>query len=643
MLTTGKNILGASVLALVVAGARADSRALIDFAAADAAARLKPDFHCESQVATRLVDLDGGKALEIAIQPGEAGFPGLRILPPGAAWDLSACGHVEARVFNPGSRPVTVNLRVDNAGDWRQAPWNAESAVIAAGATGTVKVIFGYAYGLKPGFALNPAAVVNVLFFVARGTEARTLRLDALLAAGPAGEQPPVDPKSVRVAPAGGAILARGATQVPPHLLETRNGAQARVDDGALLLELPAGRQPAAVALKPATGRWDLRAGSQVRVKLRNSGAAAASPRIRLESNGGPTESVAGAPLAPGAQAELVVPFTPSVTWRGIENSVKTEWNATPGTGTRFVSDAVSAVIFGADTAATLSVEAVVSEAPVAAVPAWVGQRPPVEGEWTKTFDETFDGTTVDLTKWNIYTANYWDRRSHFSRDNVIVRDGLARLRFERRPGPHNDVPTNAVTTYATGFLDTYGKWVQRYGYFEARMKLPAAPGLWPGFWLMPDRGLATGPQWKRADTGAGGMEFDIMEYLSRWGAHRYNIAMHWDGYGKGHQQTGTSCVYCEPDAEGFVTCGLLWTPGSAIYYCNGREVARWESPRVSSVPSNLIFTHVSGGWDNDALDDRKLPCDFVIDYVRCWQRKDLASAADGVRSTAATPAAPTQ
>jgi hypothetical protein len=36
------------------------------------------------------------------------------------------------------------------------------------------------------------------------------------------------------------------------------------------------------------------------------------------------------------------------------------------------------------------------------------------------------------------------------------------------------------------------------------------------------------------------------------------------------------------------------------------------------------------GGWDNSPLEDAKLPDDFVIDWVRAWQRKDLASELDG-------------
>jgi hypothetical protein len=157
-------------------------------------------------------------------------------------------------------------------------------------------------------------------------------------------------------------------------------------------------------------------------------------------------------------------------------------------------------------------------------------------------------------------------------------------------------------------------------------------------FWLMPDRGEPVGPQWKRADTGKGAMEFDIMEFLSRWGPYRYNIALHWDGYDKEHKQTGTTTIYFEPDKDGYITAGLLWLPGLAVFYANGKEVARMESSRVSNVQSDIMFTHVTGGWDNNAIDDKTLPDDYIIDYVRAWQRKDLASEVDGPQGAAKTP-----
>ncbi len=257
-------------------------------------------------------------------------------------------------------------------------------------------------------------------------------------------------------------------------------------------------------------------------------------------------------------------------------------------------------------------------------MPDWLGKRPPAPGDWTQTFDEEFAGTTLDDTKWSIYYPNYWDKRAHFSRDNVLLGGGLLRLRFEKKRGHAEDDPAKPETDWQTGFLTSIGKFRQRYGYFECRMKLPHAPGLWPAFWMMPDRGAGSP---NREDTGNGGMEFDILEYLSRYGPFRYNLAMHWDGYGADHKSIGTDRLYVPTDKDGFITAGLLWEPGRATFYAQGQPVAQWTDPRVSSVPEYILFTAVSGGWGGNDLTGEGLPDDFVLDYVRVWQRSDWAEA----------------
>jgi beta-glucanase (GH16 family) len=287
--------------------------------------------------------------------------------------------------------------------------------------------------------------------------------------------------------------------------------------------------------------------------------------------------------------------------------------------------------------------ESIRLEAPVVELPEWVGKRPPVEGDWTMTFNEEFEGDALDRSTWNVITANFWDKVSRFSKDNVNVKDGDAILTFEKRRGHHGDDPEHPrVNDYTTGYLDTYGKWVQRYGYYECRMKLPTEEGLWPAFWLMPDRGLGNGEQWQRASINEDAIEFDIMEFLSGWGPHRFTTAYHYDGYGKDHKATGAG-VYTAHDEQGYITTGLLWLPGLSVIYNNGREVSRWESDRISTVQSYIIFTFVAGGWDNTQLTDQQLPATFEVDYVRVWQRADLASEVDGVQSRQETLAAPTE
>lgn len=558
--------------------------------------------------------------LTVTIQPGDEGYPGVTLTPADKRWDLSACGHVAARVINLGTKPVTVCLRIDDDGDWKGNPWNAENLYLQPGATGTVKVIFGHSFGHKPAHKLNASAVTKLLLFADKVKDAPAVfRVETLAADGAAGEKPPVDPKSVRVVPPGGVLLS--AKDGVAANLDTRDASAAwsgPKSNGTLRVSLAAGKREGRVALKPPVGRWNLREGNEVHLALHNDGTSRLRVSVTLESNGGPTDSYA-ANLSPGARFLMPIPFMSAQLWDGNDKK----------SGTRFTSETTSGITLtlkrdGSEDEATLVVNHIAVATPPPRLPAWLGKRPPIEGDWKLTFRDEFDGPEIDQTKWSFYGENYWDKVTHFSKETTFVKNGMAHLRLMKKRGHHNDDPSRKESDYATGFLESYGKFTQRYGYFEARMKLPTAPGLWPAFWMMPERG-GDGPQWQRSDTKNGGMEFDIMEHLTRWGVNRFNIATHWDGYGKEHKSNGSHAIYYTPDKDGFVTSGLLWTPGELVFYCQGQEIGRWKNERIMSVPGHIMFTLPAGGWDNDWLDDAKLPDDFIIDYVRVWQRADLA------------------
>lgn len=618
-------------------------------ATADDAPAMAPKFLCDPadpNVAAQF-EADGGDVtvtpenggLSVLVRGSPQSYPGFAVKPAdGQPWDLSPWGHVAAKITNTGDQNLSVNLRVDNDGPWQQNPWNCESTSLKPGETKILKVIFGYQYGYKPGYKLKPEAVTRLLFFLGKSAQDRTFRVEDVQAGGPAGEKPPVDPSSIVVRPEGGVIFRRGGKLDAAKQLPAKGGAKAALaDSGAIRMEF-GGAKDGAVTVKPVAGSWDLGAYDAVRVTLRNAGEAPLQPRVRLESRGGAGDALAAAePLAPGAETTVTVPFAPAKPWVGIPDPKQGHGGGVPGTGTKFESHRANGVTVLAG-AGVVEVAEIAAVATPAVLPEWLGKRPPVDGDWALTFEDNFDGDALDLGRWNIYTANFWDKRTHFAKDNTIVRDGNLVLRYEKKTGFHNDDPEDKSpvrqTDFACGYADTYGKWTQRYGYFEARMKLPTCPGLWPAFWMMPDRGgdpdPKVNPQWKRASTSDGGMELDIMEHLTAWGPRRFNLALHWDGYQKNHKAIGTSNAYVPLDADGYFTIGLLWTPGSAVFYGNGQEIGRWENERVGSVQSYLILYMVSGGWANVPLDPEQLPADFVIDYVRAWQRKDLATPADG-------------
>ncbi|KAB2890411.1 MAG: hypothetical protein F9K35_19140, partial [Burkholderiaceae bacterium] len=96
---------------------------------------------------------------------GKDAWPGANFKPEGKAFDLSAYGHLEAKVANMGTKNTVIALRVDNDGDWQANPWSCEQAWLKPGESATIKVIFGHSYGQKPTYPIKPGAVTNILFF----------------------------------------------------------------------------------------------------------------------------------------------------------------------------------------------------------------------------------------------------------------------------------------------------------------------------------------------------------------------------------------------------------------------------------------------------------------------------------------------
>ncbi len=307
---------------------------------------LVPQFGAGDQVSAAVSKDAAAPGLTITIRPGKADYPGIALKPQGKAWDLSAYGHIEARVVNTGSKRAGFALRVDNAGDWQDSPWNSEQISLEPGQRGTVKVIFGHSYGQQPGFNLNPKEVVQILMFTGKIDSLTTYRVESIVAAGPAGEKPPVDPASVRVKPSGGILLGPGATLDAKSQLESSGAIVAATADGqSLAVILPADNGEQSVALKPAIGRWNLCDATEVRVTLTNDGRTPVLPSVQVISNGGATDvAKTAAPLAAGETAKIVASFIPAVPGKGAAVPKAGYYGNLPGTGTSFGSDAVAAV-----------------------------------------------------------------------------------------------------------------------------------------------------------------------------------------------------------------------------------------------------------------------------------------------------------
>ena len=113
-------------------------------------------------------------------------------------------------------------------------------------------------------------------------------------------------------------------------------------------------------------------------------------------------------------------------------------------------------------------------------------QTPP--GNWDLIWEDNFDGNHLDSEKWKMGT--HWlgiggNLLFANSGKSVIVKDGFLTLRAEKR----TDTFAGVKKIYSSAEISTFKQFKRKYGYFEVRLKYDAVKGVWPAFWMMPDRG----------------------------------------------------------------------------------------------------------------------------------------------------------
>src|SRR2546423_914669 len=109
--------------------------------------------------------------------------------------------------------------------------------------------------------------------------------------------------------------------------------------------------------------------------------------------------------------------------------------------------------------------------------------------EWKLSWSDEFDGpngSAPDPAHWVAETGGKWannELQGYTARPkNVRIENGnlvieVFKERFSGSDGIRRE--------YTSARLKTDGRFSQRYGRFEARIKLPAGRGIWPAFWLL--------------------------------------------------------------------------------------------------------------------------------------------------------------
>ncbi len=229
--------------------------------------------------------------------------------------------------------------------------------------------------------------------------------------------------------------------------------------------------------------------------------------------------------------------------------------------------------------------------------------------KWILTFEDTFEGTALDGTKWKkCPEMRRQDAGGRWS-DAMTALDGEGHLVLSASLAEDG--------TPISGAVRSMGLFEQAYGYFECRLKFQHTTGFWGAFWLM-----CGGAGRYSENMARDGAEIDVIESgeFPRGGV---NHAIHWNGYGEHHQSV--SKIITAPELyEGFHTYALEWTKSEYIFYIDGKETWRTDEPGICTVPVYLKLSCEFGTWAGE-IKKETLPDCMVVDYVRVYRQVEEA------------------
>jgi beta-glucanase (GH16 family) len=177
----------------------------------------------------------------------------------------------------------------------------------------------------------------------------------------------------------------------------------------------------------------------------------------------------------------------------------------------------------------------------------------------------------------------------------------------------------NPPCSFTSGRFDTQKKVSFKYGYIEARIKMPAGGGNWPAFWALGDS--MSEVSWPRAG------EIDIAEQGGNL-PMRNSAAVHFSvtELGGGHRYIWGEEVNQANYQSGFHTYGLAWLPDRMEFYVD-RQLFWTVTPAnvqgywAFNKPFFLILNNaVQGSAGFGGNYSGWAQSQTVIDYVHAWQ-----------------------
>lgn len=234
-------------------------------------------------------------------------------------------------------------------------------------------------------------------------------------------------------------------------------------------------------------------------------------------------------------------------------------------------------------------------------------RTPTTEAAYQLVWSDEFDGSSLNTSKWNYENGdlNVNNEQQYYSSSNVSVSGG--NLVITARQQSMGGKP------YTSGRINTGGKFTQRYGRIEARIKLPAVQGLWPAFWMLGANIGDPNVGWPKCG------EIDIMEHVNTGSTvlgtiHWFNTVYSYYGGNTNTTPTDYHIYAVEWDASSirWYVDGNHFHTANILNNINGTE--EFHNPFFI-----ILNVAVGGNLPGQNINNGALPASMLVDYVRVY------------------------
>lgn len=235
-----------------------------------------------------------------------------------------------------------------------------------------------------------------------------------------------------------------------------------------------------------------------------------------------------------------------------------------------------------------------------------------------------------DSTQWRFETGFVRNREAQwYQKENAVCQNGYLVITAKKETKPNPDYAagsTNWKTNrkdieYTSSSVVMKKEHAFQYGKVEVRAKIDAQTGLWPAIWT-----LGVNGEWPSNG------EVDIMEYYEdrilanfAYAANKRFTAI-WDGASKKLDSLGG-----KKWAAAFHTWTLLWNENEMQIFVDdllmntidlNKTINQSDGKNPFHQPHYLLLNLAMGGQRGGSLSGTQLPSQYLVDYVRVYQKQ---------------------